>query len=407
MNKILNSLPGSTVPTKRRHIYQALHEYIRTKATAGDHVPSTDVLARHFSVSYVTMHTALSDLARDGLLVRRKHKGTVVADPAATRSLSTALRFVVVVPPQQDIDMVRMSDVVLAVLRGCAKGAAGCAATVAFHTIPSVLDDRAQRTTLEFIARFNGLLVLGDQYAALVAEAQSRGIKTVEICAEQPVGVNVHYDRTKAVRLAVRHLWEHGYRHIGYFGAIDGPDSVQKFAMFREELMRRGRPDTQLTPIPCVRVSEAVEQAIRFCRPERHLRPRAVFIDNEYKAATFLLIALQHGLRIPADLAIIGYGAHLPDLPMPLTMVALPYHEMGAEAVRLLAKPAVRPAGAKAPRLLLPARLLPGTTCGCLPAVQPAQRCRRTAETRRQTNPTDKNDVQGKASAIIQRGKYQ
>lgn len=365
--KILDSLPGSTVPTKRRHIYQALHEYIRTKAVAGDHVPSTDVLAKHFSVSYVTMHTALSDLARDGLLVRCKRKGTVVADPAANRSSSTALRFVVVVPPQQDIDMVRAGEVVLAVLRGCAEGAAGCDATVALHTIPSVLDDRARRAALEFVTRFNGLLALGDQYAALIAEAQSRGIKTVEICAEQPVGVAVHYDRAKAVRLAVRHLWQHGYRHIGYFGAIDGPSSAQKFTMFREELMHRGLPDTQLTPMPCARVSEAMEQAIRFCRPERHPRPRAVFIDNEHKAATFLLMALQHGLRIPADVAIIGYGAPLPDLPMPLTMVALPYREMGATAARLLAKPARHQAGAKVPPLLLPARLLPGTTCGCAP----------------------------------------
>jgi DNA-binding LacI/PurR family transcriptional regulator len=87
-------------------------------------------------------------------------------------------------------------------------------------------------------------------------------------------------------------------------------------------------------------------------------RPTAVFCDDDVVAAGLYLAARESGLRIPAELSVIGFDdmdfARV--LDPPLTTVALDGEQLGASAFELLE---ARMAGRRARRrVVLPAELL-------------------------------------------------
>ena len=67
-------------------------------------------------------------------------------------------------------------------------------------------------------------------------------------------------------------------------------------------------------------------------------RPRAIFAVSDTIAIGVMGVARDLGLRIPEDLALIGYNdiPVVAQLPVPLTTVRSPAHDIGATATRRL-----------------------------------------------------------------------
>ncbi|MCD2193616.1 LacI family transcriptional regulator [Actinomycetospora endophytica] len=66
--------------------------------------------------------------------------------------------------------------------------------------------------------------------------------------------------------------------------------------------------------------------------------PSAVFVVNDFAAIGAIGAAAAHGLRVGDNIAIVGYN-DIPiaaELPVPLTSVASPMHDMGARSIELL-----------------------------------------------------------------------
>ena len=67
-------------------------------------------------------------------------------------------------------------------------------------------------------------------------------------------------------------------------------------------------------------------------------RPRAVFVSTDRQAMGFVERVVSQGVRVPEDLAIVGYD----DIPfaacarVPLTTVAIPMRRMGELAAEIL-----------------------------------------------------------------------
>ncbi|NUN93236.1 MAG: GntR family transcriptional regulator, partial [Verrucomicrobiae bacterium] len=79
-----------------------LRDYMtRAGLPVGTKMPTAHELADQFHVSYVTMHSALADLVREGWLVRHQGKGTYVADIAKSRARPKTVRIAMVLPPQK------------------------------------------------------------------------------------------------------------------------------------------------------------------------------------------------------------------------------------------------------------------------------------------------------------------
>jgi DNA-binding LacI/PurR family transcriptional regulator len=137
---------------------------------------------------------------------------------------------------------------------------------------------------------------------------------------------------------AVRHLIELGHRRIGYIG---GPVAVnvarERRAGYREALEEAGiRGDPGLE-----RAADFQQSGGRLAATElmsRAAPPTALFVANNLMTIGALEVLHERQLRIPEDIAIIGFD----DMPWatcfrpPLSVVAQPTFELGAAAARLL-----------------------------------------------------------------------
>ncbi|HEY8450794.1 MAG: LacI family DNA-binding transcriptional regulator [Micromonosporaceae bacterium] len=157
--------------------------------------------------------------------------------------------------------------------------------------------------------------------------------------------------------LATRHLLERGHRVIAHIG---GPQStstgtyrlrgykraLNEFGIrYNPNLVRYGRFDA-------ASALKGAEELLS--RPQR---PTAIFAINDSSALGVMAAARRLGLKVPDDLAVVGYNdsemAAL--LPIPLTSVQVPLEQMGQLAVDMLLD---RINGVAVERVLLTPRLV-------------------------------------------------
>lgn len=356
---LLEKTDRPLLDSKRGQVRRILKDRILME-TPGCRLPSTDVLARHFSICYITMQSALSDLVREGLLVRHRGKGTFVADRKRATPRSTSSRMVLIFPPQKDIQSAGNAELVLRLCRGSSEGATERGGQLLMEAASSEPDPGEIRTLLGRLRQYDGVLVYGDQYRQVVEALAEEKFPVVTVGTTYPNPASVVFDRKAAVKLAVEHLLGHGYDRIGFFGAPDGPYST--LPLFDNFLRVKGPKACACVVEPCPTPDQASDAAERFLNHSP--LPRAVFSDNELKTACLLRSARKRGIRVPEDLAVLNFSIPLEgDFPSPTT-VEIPYLEMGREGVLLLDRIITGRTTQPIQRLVAP-RLVIHESCGC------------------------------------------
>ena len=182
------------------------------------------------------------------------------------------------------------------------------------------------------------------------------GEHVVAIEVGPPGMPSVRFDVERGTELAVGHLLELGHTRIGHLGSnIEGETFRRRRTRMDAVLAAHG-----LEPGPralaAFRFEAARVAALELLdAPER---PTAVFCDDDILAGGVYMAARERGLRIPADLSVIGFD----DLPFaqvlepPLTTVAIDAERLGGTAFEVLESLiAGEPPG---PDRVLPAELL-------------------------------------------------
>ncbi len=173
--------------------------------------------------------------------------------------------------------------------------------------------------------------------------AEAAGLPVVLLAPDvlHPAGYVVRCDNVRAGWLVAAHLASLGHRRIAYAaGPRDSLDSRDRLRGLRTELSRRG-----------VRMSAAdvwqggdythaggAEFAARYLKLRKSARPTAVVAGNDAMALAFMRAVLQRGVKIPADLSVVGFD-DISDAALywpGLTTVRQPAYEMGAAACRVL-----------------------------------------------------------------------
>lgn len=152
-----------------------------------------------------------------------------------------------------------------------------------------------------------GVILGGSAQADMVSEFQSKNIAVVLVNHRMP-GFDlpcVVSDEYGGVRLAVEHLLDRGHRRVAMIaGRLSPYIAGERYNAFlrvmREHGMEAGRigmcdPD----------VDSAVQAALELLGRED--RPTAVLGGNDVIAAGVLKAALRLGLRVPEDLAVVGF----------------------------------------------------------------------------------------------------
>ncbi|HZO71344.1 MAG TPA: LacI family DNA-binding transcriptional regulator [Ktedonobacteraceae bacterium] len=185
---------------------------------------------------------------------------------------------------------------------------------------------------------------------------------------------------------ASRHLIRLGHQRIAH---IQGPLKYQvshdRYQGYCDALSEAG---ITLDPM-LVREGDFMPQTGRSCANAffdlpAEQRPTAIFAGSDYMAYGVIAAAEQRGLRVPEDIAVVGFDDNPSSAHMepPLTTVRQPLYEMGRRAIELLLSLVDAPRhisglnsnghfrdAASSPfsepiRIKMPARLIVRTSCG-------------------------------------------
>ena len=181
-----------------------------------------------------------------------------------------------------------------------------------------------------------------EQYLALNKKYDGRLVLLAQPRRRQIAGLSsVGVDDTYGGRLLGEHLLALGHRHIClvHGAAALRQETFERLDGFRTAVLaQRSTPALELVEIVTdnMHVGDGVEAARRML--EMTPRPTAVFLANDLLAVGMLKALDRAGLRVPADISVVGYDdLELAEVTSPaLTTVAQPRFDMGTAAVTLL-----------------------------------------------------------------------
>ncbi|MFN2284903.1 MAG: GAF domain-containing protein [Anaerolineae bacterium] len=184
---------------------------------------------------------------------------------------------------------------------------------------------------------------------------------------------SVLMDNDHGMRELMLHLMDvHGYRRIAFFHKQEGhPENDARYNAYVNVLAEHGIAVDPDLVVPDIHYNTPAT-GIELLFDERQLRPRIdveALVANDDRTALQLLDILQaRGLRIPDDVAVVGFD-DIEDsryvIPT-LTTARQPLHEQGRRAAELVL--AQLQGETVEPRISLRTRLMVRQSCGCLDA---------------------------------------
>ncbi len=197
--------------------------------------------------------------------------------------------------------------------------------------------------------RVQGILItpVTDDEASL-ARLQARGTPVILVDRRSPSGnqCSVAVDDVLGGDLAVSHLLAAGHERIAFAG---GPMSLRQVADRRDGALRalkRARPrtaDLMVIDTPALNVAAGKRAGAQIAAADLADRPTAVFCANDLVALGVLQEMTQSGIKVPDDIAIVGYDDidYAAAAAVPLSSVRQPRHQIGRTAARLLLEEAL------------------------------------------------------------------
>ena len=195
------------------------------------------------------------------------------------------------------------------------------------------------------------LHVPGGASAAAVRQLSDRRIPIVllDYRGSSRTQCSVSVNDVAGGALAVEHLLGTGRRRIGFVGAGHAAHQVvDRLEGARSAMVSAGRSpkDLRLLPTPALTVEGGVAAAgARLALPASR-RPVAVACVNDLLAIGMLQGLMRAGVRVPDDVAIVGYDDILfaAAAAVPLTSIRQPRNQLGRRAAELLLDEASNPA---------------------------------------------------------------
>ncbi len=226
-------------------------------------------------------------------------------------------------------------------MRGAASALQATSYELIIYTVDSASKLNAYLESLPLTGHLEGLIILSlqfdDRYALRLVEYK---LETVLVEYPHKILSSVEIDDADGGRMAADYLLKKGHRRLGFAGDTDVAEfGIHPIAMrmngFRQYLSQEGCPFEEeqilLTPYDM----EITRQKARsyLSSPDR---PTAIFAATDLQAIGIMKAAYDLGLRIPQDLAVMGFD----DLDvagyMGLTSISQHLDESGRVAVDLL-----------------------------------------------------------------------
>lgn len=185
--------------------------------------------------------------------------------------------------------------------------------------------------------RLDGLVVMGLRIEDAIADRlRQRRLPTVAVDADSALFSRVVIDDRAGGRTAAEHLRDRGHRHVGYLLERQVSDyesqAIKRLAGFREVIAAAGGSVTE------ARSDNSVDNGRRAAAEllDAAERPTAIMAHHDALAVGVLLAARDRGLRVPQDVAVMGFDDGEMAVAADLTTVRQPFEESGSTALSVL-----------------------------------------------------------------------
>jgi DNA-binding LacI/PurR family transcriptional regulator len=198
-------------------------------------------------------------------------------------------------------------------LRGVAGALSRANCELVIYAVDSVEHLQAHIASIPIMQNLDGLIVM----SLAMAEKDARrlhdnGIETVLIESWHDQLNCICIDDLRGGMLAAKHLVNKGHTRIGFLGDIEPPERYSihpvktRLAGFKRVLEEAGlslpRSHTVRAPYTQAGTQQAARALLSLPRP-----PSAIFVTSDIQAVNIMKVARQANLRIPEDLAIVGF----------------------------------------------------------------------------------------------------
>jgi DNA-binding LacI/PurR family transcriptional regulator len=216
------------------------------------------------------------------------------------------------------------------------------------YTISIAYSNRDQNLAIEAIKTFyrhqvDGLVILNSwlhTYNDPILSLQDRPFVFVNRVFSNCMGNCVGPGDRYGAQLATQHLVNLGHRRIAYInGMADWIEAQNRLSGYRDILEKHNLPvDEALIKQGDWGVDSGYKATQELLALED--RPTAIFSANDIMALGAIYAVHEAGLKVPADIAIVGYDDRdfSAWIRPALTTVRMPAYEMGQAAARLLMK---------------------------------------------------------------------
>jgi GntR family transcriptional regulator of arabinose operon len=343
------SLPRKSSKRMGHQVLESLRVKIQNGAyQPGQQIPPEMELARTLGVSRGTLRQALQVLVDEGLLERIPGKGTFLNTEGTLLSERTARSklMAILVPSLRDK---LSSDMISGAERVVRQQGYSLIFSQSNHS-PVIEREQILQLVKQEVSGIMLFPIAVPEEAQFVLDLKNQGVPVVSIDrhipgADTPAVMADHYG---GAYQATKHLLELGHRRIVCINNLTLATSVSERVRGYEQAMR----DANLlpyAPVPVLGKSTLEADAAPPIISEGELalvehmlgvkeKPTAIFCINDFIAIGVMRHCLEKGLRIPEDMAVVGFddSPFAPFTQVPLTTVAQSGFEIGRKAAEVL-----------------------------------------------------------------------
>jgi LacI family transcriptional regulator, galactose operon repressor len=232
------------------------------------------------------------------------------------------------------------------VIKGVAEVISLSAYQLVLHVLPDTLDAEAQCKYIENILAMKltaGLLAFFPKDSApYLEQLYQQGFPVVILDDQRPLAAApwIGADNKGGAYIAVQHLLRLGHRHIAHISLpqhlLFARERYQGYCQALEEAGIALDPELVVAGDFPMQSGQHAAEKLFHLPPER--RPTAIFASLDMQAYGVIHAAQQYGLRIPDDIALVGFDDNETSLIVhpSLTTIRQPRYEMGQRGVQLL-----------------------------------------------------------------------
>ncbi len=322
---------------KRDQIYEQIRSAIESgQYPRGSRLPAEPEFCRQLAVSRVTLRAALSRLAKEGLIARGSRTGTVV--------LSEPRKFLFINASNENEEVYHPSVYIFpAVDRACRQHGLG----VDYLDLISIPTSGIMALTEKIRQKYLGIVTVASHFHGhepILDLIRSSALPTVLAHARETdqkvTGLPViATNEREAFADALRHLACFGHRQVAtawMTGSSQRGYNNDEYAALLASLGMNSDPTLTFNIHP--HDEKAAFAAVQNFFKRQTLRPTALMCFSDYVAMLCYPPLQAMGLRIPEDVAVMGYCG-LPSRALtnpPLSTIDVGYDRIGIMAVDLL-----------------------------------------------------------------------